>query len=114
MFCDLKSSLVETNTKFLHTFADHQLYTASDYGVRGRIYRCENRKCPARVTLLPTGNCVRFSGAKPHNHETDCVKNVRDLKALNSMKRKCRDLRTVASGRRITKVKDIFTEVMIE
>lgn len=114
---NLRSELIASekiNGNFLHTICEKQLYTATAYGIYGRVYRCQNRKCPARVIMLSNGQCVRLPTAKMHNHEYDCESRVKKLRALNSMKRKCADLQRVASGRRLAKVKDIYTEVMIE
>lgn len=102
------------NTKLLFTKQDKQLFTFNDYSTYGRIYRCQNRKCPARVLLLPSGQCVKLNNQKPHNHDYDCEQKVKKINALNDIKKKCSDLRTVASGRRIAKVSDIYTQVMIE
>lgn len=102
------------NTKLLCTKSEKQFYTFNDYSVNGRIYRCQNRKCPARVLLIPSGQCVKLSKQKEHNHEYNCDLKVKKLNALNAMKKKCADLRTVASGRRLAKVRDIYTQVMIE
>lgn len=102
------------NSKFVHTKVEKQLYTAHDFGKYGRIYRCRTRKCPARLLLLKSGKMVKLVGAKMHNHTTDCAQEVRNFKALNSMKFQASDLRNIAGGRRIKKVKDIFTEVMVE
>lgn len=99
---------------FLHTISEKQLYTATTFGIYGKVYRCQNRKCPARVVMLPNGQCVRLPIAKNHSHEYDCEERVKKLRALSAMKKKCADLQRVASGRRLAKVKDIFTEVMIE
>lgn len=102
------------NGKFLHTFSEKQLYTATAFGLYGKVYRCQNRKCPARVVMLSDGRCVRLPAAKLHNHEYNCETRIKKLRALNSMKIKCADLQRVASGKRLAKVKDIFTEVMLE
>lgn len=102
------------NTKLLFTKNEKQFYTFNDYSVNGRIYRCQNRKYPARVLLIPSGQCVKLSKQKEHNHEYNCEMKVKKINALNAMKTKCKDLRTVASGRRIAKVRDIYTQVMIE
>lgn len=105
----------KSNTRYLHSIEEKQLYTAHDFGVYGKIYRCRHRgKCNARVVVLPSGQVVRLPDAKLHSHTTDESQTIKDLRALNIMKKKCRDLRTVAGGRRIAKVKDIFTEVMVE
>lgn len=122
-FCDVDTATSEfvrceiiggsrTDTKFLHTFNDDQLFTATDFGRYGRIYRCKNRKCPARLVLTPSGRSYRLKKNKKHNHTDNCAQDVINLKALNQMKGKCSDLKEVANGRRITKIKDIFTEVM--
>lgn len=103
------------NSTFLHTFAEKLLYTFHDWSRYGRIYRCKDRKCPARITLLPSGECVRLNTNKLHKaHTIDYEQEIKNFKAHNSMKRKAVDLRTIAGGRRIKKVKDIFTEVMVE
>lgn len=81
------------NTKYLHTFCDHQLYTAHDYSIHGKIYRCKNRKCQAKITMLPNGVCVRKKGAINHYHEDNCEQEVRNLKTLNAVKKKCRSLK---------------------
>lgn len=105
----------KSHTKYLHSIEEKQLYTAHDFGIYGKIYRCRHQtKCSARVVLLPSGQIVRLPGAKPHSHTTDESQEIKNLRALNLMKKKCRDLRKVAGGRRIAKVKDIFTEVMVE
>lgn len=99
------------NCKFLK--CENHLYTATDYSVYGRRYRCKNRKCPARLTLLSNDNCIRFNTDKLHSHEENSEELIKSLAALNDIKKKCSDLQTVAQGRRLAKVKDIYTEVMI-
>lgn len=104
-----------SHTKYLHAIDEKQLYTAHDFSKFGKVYRCRHRtKCSARITVLPSGQVVRLPDAKQHSHTTDESQEIKNLRALNAMKKKCRDLRAVAGGRRMTKVKDIFTEVMIE
>lgn len=71
----LPSEIIQSeyrNGKFLYTKCEKQLYTATDFGIHGKIYRCQDRKCPARVIILPTGQCVRLPTAKQHNHDWNC------------------------------------------
>lgn len=82
-------------------------YMAAFIGVKVEIVRLE-------LCFLLSGHCVRLANGKPHNHVNNYEQYVKNIKALNSMKRKCGDLRTVTGGRRITKVKDIFSGVMVE
>lgn len=113
----LKCEILNTNRSdrlFLHSIDEKQLYTATDWCVFGKTYRCRDKKCPARIVLLPSTKVIRLQNAAPHNHIGDCQQEVKNLKALNAMKKKCRDLQTIAGGKRLTKVKDIFTDVMIE
>lgn len=102
------------NNKLLYTKRDKQLFTFNAFGVYGRTYRCQNRQCKARVLLLPSGQCVKCKNHEEHNHDYNCEEKVKKINALNDIKKKCADLQTVASGRRIAKVSDIYTQVMIE
>lgn len=102
------------NTKLLYTKHDKQLFTFTDYCANGRTYRCQNRSCPARVLMLPSGQCVKLNRQKEHNHDYDCENNVKKINALTDIKKKCKDLQSVASGRRLAKVTDIYTQVMIK
>lgn len=99
---------------FLHSITEKQVYTFHDWSTFGRIYRCRTRSCPARLTLLPSNELVRLRRNEMHNHDVFCTKQITNFKAVGAMRRKAADLRTIASGRRIKKIKDIFTEVMIE
>lgn len=74
------------NCKFLQ--CEKHLYTATDNSVYGKRYRCKNRKCPARLTLLPNGKCVRFNKDKLHSHEENCEELIKSLAALNDIKKK--------------------------
>lgn len=102
--------------KLTHNFLKHEnnLYTKHDFSVYGRIFRCRKRSCGSRLLVLPSGECVRLTDAKDHNHTDDFAEDIKNWAALNAMKSKCADLKNVAGGRRLAKVKDIFTEVMVE
>ncbi|XP_055308055.1 uncharacterized protein LOC129572155 [Sitodiplosis mosellana] len=102
--------------KLTHRFlkCEDYLFTKHDFGAFGCTFRCRNRSCPARLLLLPSCECVRLTDAKDHNHSDNFAEDIINWAALNAMKSKCADLRNVAGGRRLAKVKDIFTEVMVE
>lgn len=59
-------------------------------------------------------NVFKLKTHKNHNHEYDCEEKVKKINAMNDIKKKFADLQTVASGQRIAKVSDIYTQVMIE
>lgn len=103
-----------SHTKYLHSIEEKQLYTAHDFGVYGKIYRCRYRgECGARVVLLPSGQVVRLPDAKQHSHTTDESQQIKHLRAFNDIKKMYGDLRRVAGGWQITKVTDIPTKFKI-
>lgn len=98
------------NNRFLLTLCDNILYTQTDFCVFGCVYRCRDRKCPARLLVLPNGQCVRIDTQKTHKCSSNWTQDITNWAALNAMKKKCADLQNIASGKRLAKVKDIYTE----
>lgn len=101
-----------TNGTFLYVVSEKQLYTFTDNVNAGKSYRCRKRTCKSRVVVMPNQLCVKLIDASEHNHTENEEKTYRILCALAEVKRKCADLNLIASGKRMTKPRDIFKQVM--
>lgn len=60
-------------------------------------YECRKTNCKARINLLPNATCVLAKKYVEHNHEHE-EDAYRELKALNSIKRDCKDMAGALGG----------------
>lgn len=64
--------------------------------------------------MTESGLCIKLAKSYSHNHDDDCAERHKKLVVLNELKQKCSDLSTVASGKKMAKVRDIYKQVIVE
>lgn len=79
----------------------------------GDIFRCADRKCKAR-RYVKDNKCVKLFSSLEHKHSNDCESRYKKLVALEKMKKIASDLNSVASGSRVAKSRDIYSQAIIE
>lgn len=102
------------NSRLLYECDEKQLFSINAKGKLGNIYRCYDRKCPARRTLCDNGVLIKLHTAKPHNHATNQEQIYKNLRALSSLKSKCSTIESIAGGSKIGTVRTIFNRVVQE
>lgn len=99
----------KSNSNLLSTLCDHHLYSRHGSCVQGQ----RSRPCRAFVIFDPKENkCFRLSKSPPHKHRIDDVESEYwDLVALNEMRATCKNLATLAGGRKMACPQSIFSSV---
>lgn len=94
-------------------YANEQLYSFNTKSSLGESYLCIHSGCRARLYIVFGGQCIQLNNAvNDHNHESKTGEH-RILVCLNEMKRRCKELKHLLTGHRVT-VRDIFNAVMLE
>lgn len=101
-------------TKILYALNEKELYTKNGSCNIGVAWRCRDRNCPARIIVLRDGRCIKLNWSPEHRHIGHIHNSeisYQNLAAVDEMRTKCRDILTIAGGKKLLSVRAIFTDV---
>lgn len=101
-------------TTLLYTPQENKFYTAKAYGRYGRDYRCRDRTCCGKLTMLPSGELVKTKFSTTHRCIGSVEEEYKVLKVTQALKEQSEAANSIGGGGGLLPLREIFVGVLLE